>query len=65
LCRREVTATITVVPLTWYYWRDLVASLDDNRYLAGLIVVGAWCGIAVDLNEHMVGQPEAPHDHDD
>ena len=62
--RRDVIATLTVIPLTCWYWNDLLDSLDGNKTIASLIVIGAWFGIAVDLNEHMVGQPEAPHDHD-
>ena len=64
LGRRDVIATLTVVPSAWFYWQDLVDSLEGNRGVACLIVVGAWFGIAVDLNEHMVGQPEAPHGDD-
>jgi Co/Zn/Cd efflux system component len=66
--RREVIATLTVVPATYWCWTDLVVSLGGNQYIASLIVVGAWFGIAVDLNENMVGQPEGGdhhHDHDD
>ena len=65
--RRDVIATLTVVPLTYLYWNDLVESLDGNVYIASLIVVGGWFGIAIDLNEHMVGQPESGdhHDHHD
>lgn len=61
--RREVIATLTVVPLTYFYWGALVESLE-SKPIAVLIVVGAWVGIATDLNEHMTGQPEAPHHHD-
>ena len=63
LTRRDVLATLTVVPLTYYYWCTLVESLDGSKTIATLIVVGAWVGIAVDLNEHMTGQPETPHHH--
>jgi len=64
--RRDVIATLTVVPLTYLYWQDLVESLDGSYKIAALIVVAAWVGIATDLNEHMTGQPEggAHHHHD-
>jgi len=68
LSRREVLATLTVVPATYWYWNDLVASLDGSKWTASIIVVSAWVGIAVDVNEHMVGQPGGGgggHDHHD
>ena len=61
--RRDVIATLTVVPATYFYWGDLVESLEGSRWIAALIVVGAWVGIAVDLNEHMTGQPEGAGGH--
>jgi len=65
LGQREVIATLTVVPAVYFYWKDLVESLEGNVFVACLIVVGAWFGIAIDLNEHMTGQPESDHDHHD
>ena len=44
LSRREVLATLTVVPVVYFYWSDLLDSLDGNRAVASLIVIGAWFG---------------------
>ena len=63
LGRREVLATLTVAPATYWYWSDLVESLEGSKFIASLIVFGAWFAMAFDINEHMVGQPEADHYH--
>jgi hypothetical protein len=63
--RREIMATVTVLPLSYWYWGRLVESLEGSTFKAVLIVLCAWVGMAVDLNEHMVGQPEAGGGHHD
>lgn len=65
LQRREILATLTVAPLSYWYWTNLLESLDGNICVALLIIVGGWFSIAIDLNEHMIGQPEGDHDHHD
>ena len=55
--RREVLATLTMVPIIYFYWEALVESLEGSTAKAALIVSFFWVGIAVDLSEHMTGQP--------
>jgi hypothetical protein len=56
---RFVACTLLMIPLTYYFWEQLVESLDGSKPLAGLIVLLAWACGSIDLNEHMVGQPHA------
>ena len=60
--RREVLATLTMVPAVYFYWEALVESLEGSTFKAVLIVAFFWLGIAVDISQHMTGQPGG-HDH--
>ena len=60
--RREVLATLTMVPIIYFYWEALVESLDGSTFKAVLIVAFFWMGIAIDVSQHMTGQPGG-HDH--
>jgi hypothetical protein len=64
LQRREVFATLLVVPAVYFYFGDLVASLDGSLFKAALIVLFFWVAMAVDVSQHMTGQPDADHHHD-
>jgi hypothetical protein len=64
LQRREVMATLLVVPTVYFYFGDLVTSLDGSLVKATLIVLFFWVAMAVDVSQHMTGQPEAGHHHD-
>lgn len=64
ITRRALIWTFIVVPVAWYYWNQLVSSLDGNLWLASLVVGMAWICGCVDMNE-MTGQPEGEHDHHD
>ena len=63
LGQRPVIATLTVVVLSYFYWNALVESLHGSLSKAVFVVICAWVAMAVDLNEHMVGQPEATNHH--
>ena len=58
---RVVLTFLTTVPLCYYFWNDLLESLDGSTFKASLVVLLAvFCG-CVDMN----GLTDQPHDHDD
>jgi hypothetical protein len=61
---RILLATCIVIPVSYWYWSSLLESLDGSTWKAWLVVGLAWVFLQVD-NADMVGQPEAPHHHDD
>jgi RsiW-degrading membrane proteinase PrsW (M82 family) len=57
--RRAVVWTILTAILTFYYWDQLLISLNGSTFTAILVVLMAWVCGCVDMND-LTGQP-----HDD
>lgn len=53
---RLVLAVFVVTPLVYIYWNDLLSSLDGSLFKAVLIVMCAYAGTLIDLND-LSGQP--------
>jgi hypothetical protein len=58
---RILLTFLLVIPISVYFWDDLVEQMGESKFKALLIVSFAIaCGIT-DVNE-LVGQPEEGHD---
>ena len=53
---RIALAVFVVTPLVYLYWGDLLSSLDGSLSKAVLIVICAYGGTLIDLND-LSGQP--------
>mmetsp|Transcript_30746 Transcript_30746/g.29621 ORF Transcript_30746/g.29621 Transcript_30746/m.29621 type:complete len:83 (+) Transcript_30746:13-261(+) len=56
LSTRTCLAVFVVTPIVWCQWDNLLRSLDGSYFKAILIVICAYGGTLIDLND-MVGQP--------
>lgn len=55
---------LILIPLAFYYYDQILASLDNSHFKAVLILACVFTGVAVDLND-LTGQPHEDDDHND